>query len=180
MKDLLNRGKNITISSAVCLVIYIATNWVVTAFTKEVQSQTVALILFSIFLMGIFAFLLVYFTYIRTESGKEIVRADYPDASRGVISDIKLVFKQEINTFAAILAINLAVWLIISVDKLIFAKRTFSAILLLYAPLNIIGVVLPDWANEILSYIIGSILCSAIYLVLLVLVRKKWYKSKKQ
>lgn len=63
----------------------------------------------------------------------------------------------------------------ISIDKLIFSKRTITAILLIYSPLNIIGVALPAWLNSILGYLIGTILCFAIYLLELVVFRKRSY-----
>ena len=52
-----------------------------------------------------------------------------------------------------------------------------TAILLIFAPLNIVGIALPEWANGILGYLLGTILCFAIYLLELVIFRKKWYNK---
>ena len=86
------------------------------------------------------------------------------------------LFKQELSTFIAFAIINGACRLMILIDKLIFSKRTLTAILLLYTPLNIIGVALPEGGNSILGYLLGTILCFAIYLLELVVFRKKWHK----
>lgn len=58
------------------------------------------------------------------------------------------LFKQELSTFIAFAIINGACRLMILIDKLIFSKRTLTAILLLYTPLNIIGVALPEGGEQ--------------------------------
>lgn len=181
MTNFLLKFKKITLSSIISLVIYIISNGLVTALMKESPYINIALTAYSIIFMAVFSLLLIYLLYIKDDSGTKLVISDYPNEYGGFFYDLKLVLKREINTIIAIFTINIGSWLLISIDKLIFSKRTFSALLLIYAPLNVIGVVLPDWLNSILAYVLGSIFCSAIYIFELILLRTKWYtRIKKQ
>ena len=136
-----------------------------------------ALATYSLVFMTTFNLILIYITFIRKALGEDEAVRDFQNGYWGFKKDIVYLFKRELSTLIAFAMINSASWMMISIDKLIFSKRTITAILLVYAPLNIVGITLPSWANNILGYLLGTIVCFAIYLLELVVCRKKWYKN---
>ena len=179
MKKALAKLKPITIASALSLILYIATYWLTSALMNSAPKPLylLALTLYSLVFMGAFALLLIYFSKIRKSTGDTDAMKDFENGYWGFLTDIKFLFRQERAVLLAFALINGASWALISLDKLIFSKRTVTAILLVYAPLNIVGIALPTWANSILGYLAGTVLCFAIYLLELAIFRKKWYRQ---
>lgn len=177
MKKYIARMKQITIASAISMVVYISTYWITSAFMNESSDSVylLALGIYSLVFMGAFDLILIHRTYIKNSSGEENALQDFENGYWGLKRDIVLLIKREFPTFVSFALINIMCWIMLSIDKLIFSKRTITAVLLIFAPLNVIGVILPTWANSILGYLLGTILCFAIYLLELVLFRKKWY-----
>jgi len=182
MKKHLSKIKQVTIACAISMIIYMLTYWIISAFMKEASGPLYLLVLaiYSLVFMSVFNLILIRRTYIKNyvgekSVGEKIALQDFKNGYWGFKTDIIFLFKRELSTLVAFALINSASWIMISIDKLIFSKRTITAILLLYAPLNIVGITLPEWANGILGYLLGTILCFAIYLLELVVFRKKWY-----
>ena len=177
IKKYLSIIKQVTIASAVSVIIYVFTCWIIAAFMNEVAKTLywIALVIYSVLFMGVFCLLLIRRIHVRNSVGEEKALKDFENGYWGIKKDYIFLFKREISTLIAFAFINGASWIMISIDKLIFSRRTVTAILLLYAPLNIVGITLPEWANGILGYLFGTIFCFAIYLLELVLFRKKWY-----
>ena len=178
MKKYLIKIKQVTIACAITMGIYLLTYWITSALMNEASEPLylLALAMYSLVMMTAFDLVLIYITYVRKATGEDKAVQDFQDGYWGFKTDIVFLFKQELSTLIAFAMINGASWLMILIDKLIFSKRSLTAILLLYSPLNIIGVALPEWGNSILGYLLGTILCFAIYLLELVVFRKKWYK----
>jgi len=177
MKKHFTRIKQVTIACAISMLIYVLTYWLTSAFMKEASEVQYLLVLgiYSLVFMSVFDLVLIHRTYIKNSVGEENALQDFRSGYWGFKRDIIFLMKRELSTLIAFAWINSASWMMISIDKLIFSKRTLSAVLLLYAPLNIVGVILPAWANSILGYLVGTIVCFAIYLVELAVFRKKWY-----
>ena len=161
------------------MIIYLSTYWITSTLMNETSKPLylLALLIYSLVFMAVFNLLLIYITYIRKSLGEDDAAQDFQNGYWGFKKDILYLFKRELSTFIAFAMINGASWILISIDKLIFSKRTVTAILLIFAPLNIVGIALPEWANSILGYLLGTILCFAIYLLELVMFRKKWYNK---
>lgn len=178
MKKYLVKIKQVTIACALSMIIYLSTYWITSALMNEASEPLYlfALAMYSLAMMTAFDLVLIFITFVRKGSGEDKAVQDFQNGYWGFKTDIVFLFKQELSTFIAFAIINGASWLLILIDKLIFSKRTITAILLLYTPLNVIGVALPEWGNSILGYLLGTILCFAIYLLELVVFRKKWYK----
>ena len=177
MKKIFNKIKQITIACAISMFLYVLTYWITSAFMNSTSKHLYlfTLIVYSLVFMGAFNLILIHRTYIKNSVGEENAMQDFKKGYWGFKTDIIFLLKRELSTFIAFSLINSASWIMISIDKLIFSKRTVTAVLLLYAPLNIVGITLPAWVNGILGYLIGTILCFAIYLLELVVFRKKWY-----
>lgn len=179
MRNMLRKIVQITLACAVSFVFYIVTALITAAIAGEALEslRIVTTLLSSIIYMCIFCLVLIYLFYIRKSKGEDMALKDFENGYPGMKGDIALLFRREIKVLVAFVVINAACWSIISIDRLIFSRRTVSAVLLLYAPLNVIGEALPSFANGILGYLVGTVLCFAIYLFALLLFRKRWYKK---
>ena len=178
MKKYWSKIRSVTFACALSLIIYLATYWITSAWMNQTAEplHLVALGIYSLVFMIAFDLVLIYIVYVRNSVGEDDAVRDFQNGYWGINTEIKYLFKRELLTLIVFALINGASWMLISIDKLIFSKRTITAILLIYAPLNIVGVALPAWANGILGYLLGTILCFVIYLLELVIFRKKWYK----
>lgn len=169
----------ILISSLLSMVLYLATYWITGTFSELSNGYLVAWI-YVFILTFLFTFIFLYISFIRKGTGEKIVEEDFKEKYPGIFKDLLSLFCKEKETFFAIIFINIISWGLISLDKLAFGKRTVSAVLLVFAPLNITGLVFPTWLNGVLSYTLGSVFVFAIYLLELVVYRKKiWHKNKK-
>lgn len=171
--------KQVTIACAISMILYVLTYRVTFAFINAVSKTQylLAMGIYSLIIMCVFNLVLIYRAYIKNHVGEKKAIQDFRDGYWGFKTDIIFLLKRELPILFTFALINCASWIMTLIDKLIFSKRTITAILLLYAPLNIIGITLPAWANGILGYFGGTILCFAIYLLELVVFRKKWYST---
>ena len=173
----------ITIASLLSLILYLILSFVIGALMEAASHIAVnfALGIWAFLVSVVFSYILIYLIYIKDGSGEMKIHEDYPIKYTGIIKDIKLVFFQEFKILSTLCSINLASWILTGIDKLIFDRRTVTAVLFIYFPLQSFGVILPEWLNSILAYTIGSIIISMIYLLELVVIRRKWYvKSAKE
>ncbi len=176
---LLAKVKQVTIASAICMIVYLSTYWVTSALMNDAPKQLylLALSMYSLAFMIAFNLILIYITFIRNNSGEDDAVRDFKNGYWGLKTDIFHLFKRELSTLIAFAMINGVCWSMTSIDKLFFSRKTITGIFLVYAPLNIVGVVLPDWANSVLGYLLGTVFCFAVYLLELGIFRKKWYKK---
>lgn len=179
MKQLFGKVKQITLVSVITMIIWISTSWITGAFMNEATPSTyqIALWIYSFALMAVFALVLIYWAHVKKSDGEEMALEDFRDGYWGIKKDLALIFGRERMMIIALFLINMSSWVLISLDKLIFAKRTVTVLLLVYAPLNTIGTALPLWLNSVLGYVLGSVFCAALYLLELVLLRRKWYRK---
>lgn len=177
IKKYLVNIKRVTIACAISIMTYVLIALLTASFFDEASKPIylLAMSIYSIVLMSVFNLVLIHLTYIKNSSGEENAQHDFKDGYWGFKKDIIFLFKQELPMLITFALINSASWIIILIEKLIFSTRIISAVLLLYAPLNIVGTILPTWLNSILGYLFGTVLCFAIYLLELVMFRKKWY-----
>lgn len=169
----------ITRASLLAMVLYIILSFAIGAIMGSLSQISInfALGVWAFAVSGVFSYILIYYLYIKDGSGEMKVFDDYPKIYTGLKKDIKLVFFQELRVIGTLCAINLISWVLTGIDKLIFGKLTITNILFIYVPLQSFGVVFPEWLNSILSYSIGSIIISMIYLLELVIIRRKWYRN---
>lgn len=181
MKKHMKKIAQITIASLISTVIYVFTIGIVSMLLQSVAENFMnasgILWITSLLFVIVFSLALINTLYRKNDKGEKIALEDFNSEYIGIINDIKLLFKREINLLYYFLFINGACWIITYIDKLISSKKTFSAIFLVYYPLNCLSVVLPTWLNSVLAYALGPILCFAIYLLTYALVRKKWHKK---
>ncbi len=171
----------ITIASLISTIIYVFTIGIVSMLLQSVAEDFMntsgILWITSLLFVIVFSMALINTLYRKNDKGEKIALEDFNSGYIGIFNDIKLLFKREFNLLYYFLFINGACWIITYIDKLISSKKTFSAIFLVYYPLNCLSVVLPAWLNSILAYALGPILCFAFYLLTYALVRKKWHKK---
>ncbi|MBQ9749390.1 MAG: hypothetical protein IJV87_02255 [Clostridia bacterium] len=181
MKKHIQKIAQITVASLISTIIYVFTIGIVSMLLQSVAGDFMnasgILWITSLLFVVVFSLSLINTLHRKNDNGEKIALEDYKTGYIGIINDIKLLFKREFNLLYYFLFINGVCWIITYIDKLISAKKTFSAIFLIYYPLNCLSVVLPTWLNSVLAYALGSILCYAIYLLTYALVRKKWHKK---
>ena len=86
------------------------------------------------------------------------------------------MLKNEYKALIVFSFINIASWLLILLDRLLFAKRTFTALLIVYTPVQMIGTVLPSAGGGIIGFIAASVMVTVLYVIMIMLFRKKWSK----
>lgn len=168
----------VTICSLLTLIFYIIAYAVIGAVTRKISesfSIFISLLILSIFVMMVYSYLFIYINYIRHGYIEDSLFNK--DEYSGIKDDIIKFLKNEKSIFITVALVNMGSWLLISLEKLIFGKRVLTAILLIYAPMNIISVALPEWLNGILGYITGSICIYLFYIIELAVIRKLTYKK---
>ncbi len=166
-----------TVISLITLVFYIICGPLLGAINaKNAESFTpvIANLILSIVVMIIYVHLFIYIYYIKKGQIEDSLfhKEDY----HGVKEDIAAFLKSEKAVLLTAAAINIGSWVLINGDRLIFGKRTFSAILLVYAPMNMLGTAFPQYLS-IVAYILSSILVYLFYVVDLALMRKRTYNK---
>ena len=116
--------------------------------------------------------LLVYLLHIYGGNGESEVCEEYPDKYPGIFRDIPKVIRREWLALLFIIALGLLgmlVWLINS--KLLHSDivTRLSALLLSASPLALVY-------QSLLSYLLGTLLTAAIYVLVFALFRFKWRK----
>lgn len=167
-----------TVCSLLTLIFYLIAYAIIGAVTREISdsfSVFTALLILSLFVMMLYSYLFIHINYIRNGYIEDSLFNK--DEYSGIKDDIIKFLNGEKSIFITAACINMGSWLLISLEKLIFGKRVLTAILLIYAPMNIISVALPEWLNGILGYITGSICIYLFYIIELAIIRNITYKK---
>lgn len=120
-----------------------------------------------------FSVVLFLLSKIRKGVEENEVIEDYKNCSYDFWSDCKTVFLREWKLLLTITGIISACFLLNLVDRLIFGKKTFSAITVLFAPTYMFDMVIPI---PFLGYLLNAFLICLIYLLLVLFHRKKVYR----
>ena len=173
MRRILRNLWNITLSSVLTLVVYVALYAVWGAILSELKSMTIRLLLIAAMTTAAFGVILLFFSKIRRSVGEDEVIADYKDRDYStVVNDLKLVLRREAGMLTLMTALVLGCYLLNRMDVFLFGQKTFSRITVLYAPMSLFGTV---FRAQIIGYFLSAILNSAAYLLVLLLFRKRKY-----
>ena len=90
MKKYFARIKQVTIASAISMIVYVLTYWITSAFmnTASKPLYLIALGIYSLVFMSMFNLVLIYRTYIRNSVGEEIAMQDFKNGYWGFKADI--------------------------------------------------------------------------------------------
>ena len=164
----------ITLSSILALVIYLLLYpfWggvIETLKEYETLAQTITAGIATVS----FSVVLFLLSKIRKGVEENEIIEDYKNRTYEFRSDCKMVFLRERKLLLTIIGIISACFLLNFVDRLIFGKRTFSAITFLFAPMYMFDMVI---LIPFLGYLLNAFLICLIYLLLVLFHRKKVYR----
>ena len=163
----------ITLSSILTLVVYLVLNAIWRAILKEIASQLFALLLFAFMMAAAFGMILVYISKIRSSVGEDEVVSDYQGQEYiSLADDLKRIIKRESPQLICMTAIVLACFVLNRIDVLLFGKKTFSAITLIFAPMCLFDTL---FTIPFVGYLLSAVVDVVGYLTILLFYRKKKY-----
>lgn len=176
---LFDRIKKITLASLCTLLVYLPSYVILGAIaSSDPVAKTVVWTLLSIALPAFFSYLLIYFCYLRKRNGELRYWQDYREGVLDTENEWKNLLSREKGMVLLFFSINFVLWIIGSIDVLLFKKQTFSTVLnILYSPMSMLGEILPNWAYGVLGYLCGAVITSFWYLLEMLVVQKKWRKQ---
>lgn len=164
---------NITLSSALTLAAYFVLYAVWGAILAELDSQTLQLLLIALMTTVAFGVILLWTSKVRRSVGENEVMADYRE--RTYISpadDLRLVFRREAKQLILMAAIVMGTYILNRLDILLFGKKMISHITFPYLAMSLFGTLIPV---PIVGYLLSAAMDAAVYLLALLLYRKKKY-----
>lgn len=174
------RLKNITLANLCALLLYLVSALFANTILSAVSpTKTVALTILCLLTMALFSYLLFRFTYLKNGKGERQYIQSLRETGRlesgiSFSEDCKLLLREEAAMLITISAINLLCWGLDAIDVLLFSKQTVTMVLLLFAPMQMLIDVLPDWGYGVFGFFISAVVDVAMYLLLLLRYRKKW------
>ena len=163
----------ITLSSILTLVVYLVLNAIWRAILKEIASQLFALLLFAFMMAAAFGMILVYISKIRSSVGEDEVVSDYQGQEYiSLADDLKRIIKRESPQLICMTAIVLACFVLNRMDVLLFGKKTFSAVTLVFAPMCLFDTL---FTSPFVGYLLSAVVDVVIYLTILLFYRRKKY-----
>lgn len=164
---------NITLTSLITLVAYIALFFIWGAVLGEVKNATIRLLLIAFMTSAAFGFFLLRRTKIKNSVGEDEVMIDYKDRTyTSIIDDCKLFVKRETKMLIVITCIALVCFILNTLDPLIFGKKIISAITIFFAPMCLFDTVVNI---PFVGYLVSAIVDCAAYIAFLAIYRKKMY-----
>ena len=164
---------SITLSSILTLVVYLVLNAIWRAILKEMASQLFALLLFAFLMAAAFGMILVYISKIRSSVGEDEVVSDYQGQEYiSLADDLKRIIKRESPQLICMTAIVLACFVLNRIDVLLFGKKTFSAVTLVFAPMCLFDTL---FTIPFVGYLLSAVVDVVIYLTILLFYRRKKY-----
>lgn len=164
---------NITVTSLITLVAYIALFFIWGAVLGEVKNATIRLLLIAFMTSAAFGFFLLRRTKIKNSVGEDEVMIDYKDRTyTSIIDDCKLFVKRETKMLIVMACIALVCFMLNTLDPLIFGRKTISAITVFFAPICLFDTVINI---PFVGYLVSVIVDCAVYIVFLAIYRKKMY-----
>lgn len=171
---------NITLAAVVTMVVYIALSAVWGAILNELENVTLQLFLLSLMTTVAYGIALLWVSKIRKSVGEDEVMADYREQSYTTMTDdLRLVLRKEAKTLILMTVAVLMTYILNRFDMLIFGKKMISHITFPYITMSLFGSL---FSVKIIGYLLSAVLNSVVYLIALVLYRKKkytyWMKNK--
>ena len=166
--------KRFITASLVTFGVYLLTATVLYALFENVGEYVIFVV--SLIYSAVFSYFCIYYMYVRDGSGVNAVFSEYKDKSFSIVKDVPVMLRHEWKIIAVFWGINIFSWLLINGEKLLFGKRVLSVLLIFFAPIQFIGETLPSWGGNILGFLVGALIVSVIYLVMILFFRKHWIK----
>ncbi len=164
---------NITLSSILTLVVYLALNAIWRAILNEIANQLFALLLLALMTTVAFGMILVYVSKIRSSVGEDEVVSDYQEQKYiSLADDLKRIIKRESQKLICMTVIPLVCFVLNRIDVLLFGKKTFSVITLIFAPMCLFDTL---FSIPFVGYLLSAVMDVVVYLTILLLYRRKKY-----
>ena len=171
---------NITLSSIVTLVAYIALFAFWGAFFLEIEDQTLRLFMISLMTTVVYAWVLLCFVKKRDGSGEEEVYNDYHGTPyHSFANDFKTVIRREKKLLLTIAVIIAVCFALNAFDDLVMKQKTISNAAFIFIPLFILA---SAFKIPVVGYVLSAVFVCVLYLAFLLLYRRKiynkWIKNK--
>ena len=171
---------NITLSSIITLVAYLALYAVWGAVLDGFDDHTFRLFLIALMTTVAFGAILLYISKIRKSVGEDEVIADYKEKKYiSLTDDLKLIVKREAQTLISIAVIVLICFALNTFDSVVFEKKTVSFPTFLFAPMCLFDSIIDI---PFVGYALSAVLDCVSYTVFLLFYRKRtydyWMKNK--
>ena len=171
---------NITLSSVLTMVAYLALSAVWGAILNELKNRVLQLFLIALMTTVAYSVIFLWVSKIRKSLGEDEVLADYRDHPYTTMADdLKRIVKSEAKTLILMMALVLATYVLNRLDMLIFGKKMISHITFPYITMSLFGSLFPI---RIIGYLLSAVLNPVAYLIALALYRKTkyfyWMKNK--
>ncbi len=164
---------NITRTSVITLVAYIALYAIWGAILSGIENPTLRLLLVALMTTAAFGFILLYISKIRKSVGEDEVLSDYKDRKYiSFVDDFKLIIKRESRILICITVIVLICFALNTFDNLVFEKKVISFPAFFFAPMCLFDSLINI---PFIGYAISAVLDCLSYIVFLLFHRKKKY-----
>ena len=169
--------KRTTHASLITLGVYIITSLFVSLLGAIFEDHKILFtVVLSIIYSAAFCYVYIYYTYLRTGEGIKLSFSEYKDKKWTIKDDLRLVLKQEYRTLIVFAAINVGSWMFINLESYLLGKRIVTALLFVYAPMQLIGQIFPPTLGRLAGFVAASVLIAPIYVIMIMFFRRKWSK----
>lgn len=163
------------------LVAYIALYTIWGGILSALESKKTAMLIVALMTTAAYGYFLLYTSKIRKSVGEEEVIADYKEGKYvSLAEDFKVIIRREARVLICIGAITLICFALNTIDSVVFGKKTISFPTFFYASMFLFDAVFEG--IPFLGYFVSAVLNFAVYLLFLLLYRKKrydyWTKSR--
>lgn len=167
---------NIVLASLLTLAAYICLYFIWGALLSDVENEAVKQLLLATMTSTIYALCLLYWSKLRRSIGEKDVLDDYKERSYiSFIDDFRLAWKRERLTVLSICAIILLCFLLNTLNPLSLG----STLTFLFSPLFFF---IHSFKLKAIGYLVSAIYINLLYLLLVLLYRKKrydhWYEEQ--
>ncbi|MBQ9760569.1 MAG: hypothetical protein IJW16_04395 [Clostridia bacterium] len=164
---------NLTLVSLITLIAYIVLYVIWGAILNEVENTTLRLSLIALMTTVAFGAILLYISKIKKSVGEDEVLADYRNKLwRSWFDDLKLIIRRESRMLTCIVGVVLICFALNTFDRMIFDRKTISVLTFFFAPMYLFDTVINI---PFVGYALSAVLNCAVYLMFLLLYRKKKY-----
>lgn len=164
---------NLTLVSLITLIAYVALYAIWGAILGKIENTVLRLFLIALMTTFAFGAILLYISKIRKSVGEDEVIADYKNREwHSWIDDLKLIIRRESKMLTCMVAIVLICFALNTFDRLIFGRKTISALTFFFVPMCLFDSVIHI---PFVGYALSALLDCAVYLMFLLLYRKKKY-----
>ena len=164
---------NITLASLITLVAYVALYAIWGAILSGVENPTLKLFLIALMTTVAFGFFLLYVAKIKNSVGEDEVMSDYKNRAYGsLLDDFKLIIKRESKMLICMVAIVLVCFLFNTINSLVFKKENNFLPTAFFAPMMLFSTV---FKIPFIGYVLNAVLDCVVYIVFLLIFRKKKY-----